>query len=164
MTAQIIITEAGATMGAILTVGATLGLALLRGFRRIHDEIGQTAKDTRKEFKDTRKEFKDMREDYTAQFKEGHKEFKDIRENYTAEFKEVHKAIAKNAEAIAGLGGSMRIIETMLNGAFKVDAAKSDHAQADAATGIPADAPEPHTRTTPNPRTAPAAVTAATGR
>ena len=130
----------------MITVGATLGLALLRGFRRVHDEIGRTAEDTRKEFKEV------------------HKEFKEVREDYTAQFREVREAIAENAVAIAGLGGGMRVIENMLKDVFKVDTQKSDQAQTDTTTDTPANTPETQTHTTRDTTTTPAAIAAATGR
>lgn len=100
MDAQIVVAAATA-IATTITVGVTLGLALLSGFRRLHDKIDQTAKELRKDNRE-------LREDSAKQFQELRKDNR-----------ELHRAIGKNAEAIAGIKGRMAVIENLLNAILK---------------------------------------------
>ena len=149
MDAQIIAVIGAAVVGTGITVGASLGLALLNGFRRLHDKIDETARENRK---DNAAHAKDLR---AAIAKNGDA----IAKN--------GEAIAKNTEAISGIRDRMALVENLLNAVLR--AVISNRAQTSTAADTPVDATASQTETerTARPaadaRTAAAAIAPATG-
>ena len=103
MNAQIIVAVA-ATGITNMAVVVTLCLALLRGFRGLHDKIDSTSKELRK---DNTALAKELRKDNAALAKE-------LRKDNTALAKELRKATAENTVAIARVEGRMTLMETVL--------------------------------------------------
>ena len=146
MNAQIIAAAAGAA-GAVITVGVTLSLALLNGFRRIYDRIDKLDEKIDDKIDKVYHKIDKLDKDNAVQFKDLRKA---IAKNADA--------IAKNAEAIAGLVGSMGLIEKMLNTLIQAVVSKPATTSSDAST--PANTPTSQTETEPerDARTAPAAA------